>query len=189
MNIALYGNCQTRALFFYIKKLQSKAQIKWLCSDRFFDHSKHEWAWGQHFHGQLVESIYEVQKSINFIQQSDLIIYQNIKPETSPQLNQEIIKKNAKTTAKLINIGSYYYDQTLGNPLDGMIYREKLNPPTISAVQLIKNNSRISSLHEANHPNSDYFIDLCDSICSIMNWQKFTLNQRSELILNGYPFG
>lgn len=189
MNISLYGNCQTRALFFYIKKLQPNATIKWLCPDRFFDQQKHKWAWEQYFHGKLVESIYEVQKSINFIQQSDLIIYQNIEPETSPQLNQEIIKKNSKTTAKLISIASYYYDQTTDKPLNGMICREKVNRPTISAVQLIKNNSSISSLYEANHPSPHYFIDLCGSICSIMNWEKFMENDKKQLLEEGYPFG
>lgn len=188
MNISLYGNCQTRALFSYIKKLQPNATIKWLCSDRFLDQQKHEWAWEQHFHGKLVESIYEVQKSINFIQQSDLIVYQNIEPETSPRLNQEIIQNNAKQNANLISIGSYYYDSLLQNPLDGMISRESKLKLSISVVESIKNNPKIDSVDLPSHPNVYYFIDLCDSICSIMNWEKFSENDKKELLEEGYPF-
>ena len=87
MNIALYGNCQTRALFFYIKKLQPNANIKWICADLFFDRLKHNWAHTKEFEGKIVESLYNIDKSIDFVKTSDLIIYQNIDVSRSPQIN------------------------------------------------------------------------------------------------------
>jgi hypothetical protein len=190
MNIALYGNCQTRALFFYIKKLQPNANIKWICPDLAFDKKVHVWAHTQEFEGKFVESLYNVDKSIDFIKQSDVVIYQNIDTARSPQINQDIIKKHAKQNVDLISISSYYYDSSLKNPLDGMISRESKLKVSISSVELIIKNSNIHSMEQVhNHPNVHYFIDLCESICSMINWKQFSENDKKELLEEGYPFG
>jgi len=190
MNISLYGNCQTRALFFYIKKLQPNANIKWICPDLAFDKKLHGWAHTQKFEGKFVESLYNVHQSIDFIKECDLVIYQNINTVRSPQINQNIIKKHAKQNANLISIASYYYDSSLQNPLDGMISRESKLKLSISSVELIIKNSKIHNVDQVyQHPNVHYFLDLCDSICSIMNWEKFMENDKKELLEEGYPFG
>ena len=74
MKITLLGNCQTKALTWYIQQLNSNFDVRWVCIEEF------NCKWGHHksFHGKNIPVIVNTKECISRLKNSDLVIFQHV---------------------------------------------------------------------------------------------------------------
>ena len=87
MNITSLGNCQTKALSWYIQQLDPSFNVKWICIEMFLtplgslDHN---------LDGKPINVITDTQEAIKTLQSSDHLIFQPLKTETPPRITTQI---------------------------------------------------------------------------------------------------
>lgn len=67
MKITLLGNCQTKALTWYIQQLNENFNVKWICIDSF---GKTAWALTKNFMGKDIPMIVNLNESIKRLKDS-----------------------------------------------------------------------------------------------------------------------
>ena len=190
MNITLLGNCQTKALSWYIQQLDPSFNVKWICIEMFLPH----WGPTSQFRGKPINVITDTQKAIKTLQSSDHLIFQHI--HSSENYNLEKIKMHAKN-AKLISISSFFYDPDIEDPkasgLMGMIARANRFNIDIPAHKMIeKHGHKIEIVRNDNaptHPGVFYFLELVREICEKTGWDYYSDEQYNQYLKQGYPFG
>lgn len=189
MKITLLGNCQTKALTWYIEQLNENFDVKWICIDIF---GKAGWALTKNFKGKDIPIIFNQNESAKRLKDTDYIIYQHIKPERSKLYNSNIIEKYV-SYAQLISISSYIYDSgSLGKKyLKGMVDRANQYSIDIPAHKIIqKHRSKITTTQDlASHPGVFYFLELVREICKKTGWDYYSEEQYNQYLKEGYPFG
>lgn len=186
MKITLLGNCQTKALTWYIEQLNKNFDVKWICIDFFNDAA---WALNKNFKGKDVSIIFDQNESVKRLKDSDYIIYQHISHEKS-NYNEDQIKKHQKD-AELISISSmfYYPADPDKKSLKGMIRRAKNWNIDIPAHKIIEKHGPKIVMHDKNHPNTFYFLELVREICVKTGWHYYSNQQYNQYLKDGYPFG
>jgi len=188
MKITLIGNCQTKALSWYIQQLDQSFCVKWIRIAKF---SKALWAqeqppYGSRFYGKSINIIADIRKSKERLLESDYVIYQNLKILTSLNYHSKVIKKYSPN-AKFISISSFYYKH--GSIL-GMKKRAKELKIDIPAHKMIKKHgSKIKAMGRHLHPNAFYFLELVREICEITNWPYYDDKVYNQYLKEGFPFG
>ena len=188
MKITLLGNCQTKALTWYIGQLKENLDAKWICVDPF---DRMNWASTTSFKGKDIPTIFNRNQSTKRLEDSDYVIFQHLKPLTSKYFNSEIIKKH-QSHAQLISISSFRYEpqdpqKTL---LKGMIDRAKNFNVDIPAHTIIeKHGSKITIEQNDRHPHVFYFLELVREICAKTGWDYYSEEQYNQYLKEGYPFG
>lgn len=188
MNITLLGNCQTKALSWYIQELDPSFDVKWICIEKFLSF----WGPEPHFENEPINVIADAQEGIKRLKSSDYVIFQPIDTKTSENYNQNKIQKHAKNS-KLISISSFYYDPDIKdskkNGLIGMIDRaEKLNIDIPAHKIIEKHGSEIEisrKIKKPTHPHVFYFLELVREICIKTGWNYYSKNQYSQYLKNG----
>ncbi len=187
MKITLLGNCQTKALTWYIQQLNENFNLKWICIDSF---DKAGWALTKNFKGKDIPMIVNLNESIKRLKDSDCIIFQNIQPETSKYFHNSAIQKH-KSHAKLISISAFYYE--LEDPeekyLKGMIKRANRFNIDIPAHKIIQKHGSKITMEQGNHPHVFYFLELVRGICEKTGWGYYSEEQYNQYLKEGYPFG
>ena len=188
MKITLLGNCQTKALSWYIQQLDASFDVKWICIDTFY---KSNWALTKNFKGKDIEIIFDKNESIERLKNSDYIIFQHVKPSKSKYFHSEIIKKY-QSYAELISISSFYYEPEDPQEISfkGMIDRAKKLNINIPAHKIIEKYrvDDIVTIHPY-HPKSLYFLELLRQICEKTGWNYYSDKQYNQYLKQGYPFG
>jgi len=215
MKITLLGNCQTRALTWYIQQINVNYDVKWVCIERL---KKMGGGWLRSGSGdKFIGIISDTREAINRLKLSDYVIFQHIRPETSENYNVDQIKKHAKN-AELISISSFLYkpDDPEQKSLKGMIERAEEFNIDIPAHKIIEKHgvkidtqkriinkrrfqSRIQTIIEdrgceiivkqGNHPKVFYFLELVREICELTGWEYYNDEQYNQYLKDGYPFG
>jgi len=188
MNITLFGNCQTKALSWYIQQLDPSFNVKWICIEIFLPN------WGPEptFKGKPINVITDSQKAKKALESSDYVIFQHIHHKKS-NYRLDTIEKHVKNS-KLISISSFHYDPDTGQGLPGMINRAKKNNIDIPVHKIIeKHGSKIQIIRGQStgptHPNVFYFLELVREICIITGWNYYPDEQYKQYLKEGYPFG
>lgn len=186
MKITLLGNCQTKALSWYIAQLGQNVDVKWISIEPFLKN----WGPNPDFFGKSINVITDTQEGIKRLQSSDYVIFQHIQINTSDNYNTDQLKKHV-TRGKLISISSMYYNPT--DPaqiyLKGMIERaEKFNVDIPAHKIIEKHGSKIKML-EINHPSAFYFMELVREICKKTGLNYYSNKQYNQLLKEAYPFG
>ena len=186
MKITLLGNCQTKALSWYIRQLDSSFDVQWICIERFLDN------WGPviGFHGKRINVITDIQEAIKRLESSDYIIFQHIQTNVSENYNLNAIEKHAKN-AKLISISSFFYEPNDPNQkmLEGMIERAEQFNIDIPAHKIIQKHGPKITTQTSNHPHVFYFLELVREICVKADWDYYSKEQHNQYLKEGYPFG
>ena len=188
MKISLIGNCQAKALTWYLSELDKNFDVKYISAKTFLEFGMY-----QVFRGKPTPTIIDTQKGIQRLQNSDFIIYQHIKPETSKNFNFEKIKYYGRN-AKLISFSHMMYDSEDPEQaqLKGMELRAKKFNIDIPANEIIKKHGdKVKVCKEAAHPNhpcSFYFLELVRGICVKAEWEYYSNEQYHFYLKEGYPF-
>jgi hypothetical protein len=213
--ISVVGNCQSEALAWYIRRLpqmregakNGKVVCNWLVAEKFREHMKRIYkgkfrnylflhANAKNRHRLVINNkidhkynLFESQRIRKTLQCSDYVIFQKIKPKTSELLNWQKVKIFADENAKLISISSFFHEKKDNKYLKEMIKRENELRISLKASELIKNNKKINSVDQPNHPNVFYFLDLVEKICEINGWEFFNEQEVERFIKLKFPFG
>ena len=191
MKITLLGNCQTKALTWYIGQLNLDFDVKWISPDF---HSIGSWQLENPFFGKNIQIISDINESKQILQNSEYIIYQHIKQERTKHFNHEEIKKH-QSHAQLISVSSFFYEpeDPQEEALKGMIDRANKYDIDIPAHKIIeKHGSSItieSSTQCPAHPTVFYFLELVREICTKTGWDYYPDEQYNQYLEEGYPFG
>lgn len=186
MNITLLGNCQTKALSWYIQQLDPSFNVKWICIEIFLPN----WGPRSKFNGKPINVITDTQEAIKTLKSSDYVIFQPLKTETSENYNPDQLKKYT-SRGKLISISSMFYhpndpDQKF---LKGMIKRAEEYNIDIPAHKIIEKHAPKITMRQRNHPKVFYFLELVREICSKTGWNYYSDEQYNQYLKKGYPFG
>lgn len=186
MRITLLGNCQTKALAWYIQQLNSSFDVRWVCIERFLG------GWGPEpkFVGKFVNVITDTREAIERLESSDCVILQPLRVCTSKNYNLAQIKKYAKNE-KFISISSFVYEPEDPEQkcLKGMIRRAKNSNIDIPAHKLIEKHGSKITCWPRNHPKVFYFLELVREICAKTGWNYYSEEQYNQYLKDGYPFG
>ena len=191
MKITLLGNCQTKALTWYIQQLNSNFDVKWVQAEFARGSS---WAQPGIFRKKLIPTITGTEDSIQRLKGSSFLIYQPISPATSKNFNFEKIK-SYNPECHFISINSFYFypDCQQKTGLPGMINRAKLFNIDIPAHKLVeKHGSNITiepSTQDPSHPTVFYLLELVREICAKTGWDYYSDIQYNQYLKEGYPFG
>ena len=186
MNITLLGNCQTKALSWYIQQLDPSFNVKWICIEIFLRY----WGPDSKFNGKPINVITDTQKAIKTLKSSDYVIFQPLKTETSENYNLVELKKHV-SKGKLISTSSMFYqpkdpEQKL---LNGMIERAEKHNIDIPAHKIIEKHGPKITMITKNHPEVFYFLELVREICAKTGWNYYSEEQHNQYLKEGYPFG
>jgi len=185
MKITLLGNCQTMALTFYLQQLNKDFDVQWIqlhgeLGKKIASEANH---WGK-----KITKISSIETGIDRLQQSDYVIFQHLRLNTSPHYNFKQLKKHV-TKGKLISISSFYYDPDTQQGLFGMINRAKKENIDIPAHKIIEKHGSKIKIHKQNHPRVFYFLELVREICAKTGWNYYSDEQYNQYLKEGYPFG
>lgn len=193
MKITLFGNCQTKALSWYIEQLDQSFDVQWICIERFIGE---RWVLREKWNGKSFKDqpkvIANTQEAIKRLQSSDYVIYQNIKKESSDNYNARQLQKHV-TDGKLLSISSMFYDPDDPREvmLKGMIERAEEYNIDIPAHKIIeKHGSKITMKSGKNHhPQIFYFLELVREICIKTGWNYYSNKQYKQFLKEAWPFG
>ena len=186
MKITVIGNCQTKALSWYVDQLDQSVDVKWICIEKFLP----DWGSQTEFQGKPINVITDVQEGIKRLQSSDYVIFQHIQINTSDNYNTDQLKKHV-TRGKLISINSMFYDPTDPDQklLKGMIERAEIFNIDIPAHKIIDKHGSKITMWAKNHPNVFYFLELVREICNKIDLDYYSDKQYNQYLQKGYPFG
>ena len=176
MKITTIGNCQTKALTWYIQQLDSNFNVKWMQPEfgRNFD-----WALPGSFRERPIPTITGTEDSIKRLTDSSFLIYQPMETHTSKTFNFQKIKLY-NSECHFISISSFYF--LPGCPeetgLSGMIDRAKnfnINIPAHEIIEKHGSNIKIeASTQNPVHPTAFYFLELVREICMLTGWDYYS---------------
>jgi len=189
MKITLLGNCQTKALTWYIQQLNENFDVKWVQTK--FGRGKN-WAKPGSFEGKPVPTVTGKENAIKRLMNSSFLIYQNLSSEASDNFHNEKIKLY-NPTCNFISISSFYFhpNNSQENGLTGMIHRANVFDIDVPAHKIIEQHgSKIEIVNsQPNHPSTFYFLELVREICKRTGWDYYSEEQYNQYLKEGYPFG
>lgn len=189
IHITLLGNCQSKALTWFIKQLDTNFDVAWLCPEPF---RNTRWGSSQVVCGENINVITDTIQGHNRLRQTDFLIYQNMHSRITKCYNTNQLEKHA-AHAKKITISSFRLNSD--NPYDhlftGMIAREKRNNTDIRASEIIKKHGdNVTTINRSTmHPNTFYFLEVVREICRITGWRFYTKDIYDRYLNEVHPFG
>ena len=213
--ISVIGNCQSEALAWYIRRLpqmregaqNGRVVCNWLVAEGFREHMRKIYkgkfknylflhANAKNRHRLVIDNkmdykynLFDPPRIRKILQSSDYVIFQKIRPKTSDLLNWQKVKILAHDDAELISISSFFHEKKDNKYLKEMIKRENELRISLKASNLIKNNNKINSVDQPNHPNVYYFLDLVEEICKKFDWDFFSEQEVERFTKLKFPFG
>ena len=196
MKISLIGNCQMKALAWYIQQLNSDFDVKYIWTDI----GMGPFAKKNFFKGKSTPTIIDTKASQHRLLESDYIIYQPIRSSRIKEFNYEDIQKY-NIQSKLISIGCFYCQNPTKEIVDQKQYEEKTGllgmkeraekfKLDIHVHKIIEQHGvNAVSTNNAYHPKALYFIELAREICVKTGWNYYSDEQYNKHLKEGYPFG
>ncbi len=190
MKITLLGNCQTKALTWYIAQLHEEFDAAWICMEAL---TSQHWGPPPGFRGKKIKTIVDSEQAIERLRNSDYVIFQHLDTKTSKKYNFQELQKHVQK-GKLISISVMFYNPSQhildGSFLQGMIERAKRHNIDIPAHKIIeKHGSKIKMIAVPTHPAVFYFLELVREICNFTGWEYYTDDQYYKYMEQRYPFG
>lgn len=191
MKITLIGNCQTFALTWYLGQLNSNFDTKWVeFSPKFRKTLTNAMLLKSKKQGKIVPVIINTDSAIKRFNESDYVIFQHLKPQTSKKYHFNALKDYAKDS-KLISISSIWYepDDPDEKMLKGMKERASKSNIDIPAHKIIEKHGSKVTMQQNNHPHAFYFLELVRELCILTGWDYYSDEQYNQYLKEGYPFG
>lgn len=174
MNITFIGNCQAVSLCFFFQMLDpSNTNISWiLYGEEFRPHVGPGWS------SKCRNKIVDYEEGMNVIKNSDVIVFQEMKPETSTFCNTKCLQDLKKESCKLIKIPCFYFDYNdFDNSLEELQRRENMNNVDVRVSTIIKDNRLRKLMLTINHPGTILLLEVMKELCVIMKIDFFPLQQ------------
>lgn len=175
------------ALTWYLQQLNKDFDVQWI---QLFGELGNKIAFEAEHWGKKISKISSIETGINRLQQSDYVIFQHLRLETSPHYNFKQLKKHV-SKGKLISISSMFYnpDDPSQRLLKGMIKRAEQFNIDIPAHKIIEKHGSKITMQQKNHPKVFYFLELVREICAKTGWGYYSDEQYNQYLKEGYPFG
>jgi hypothetical protein len=190
MNLTFIGNCQTLSLCFYLQQLldSNKNNICWILYGKEFEQHLNNWS------DKCINKILNYDDAIIKIQNSDIIVYQEIDIDKSIFCNTKKLQEIKKSSCKLIKMPSIWLDYNdYDNSLKELQSREKNNNVDIMVTSTIDKFKNINLMLTINHPKTFFFLEIIRELCLLINIDFFTENQCNKFLENenymDLPFG
>lgn len=188
MNIATVGNCQSRALTWYLQELSSNFNCRHIPAEKLFDLQALDPT------GKRVPFLTSVDDSVSFLKNCDFLIYMHINPSYSENWNYEKILKYINKNCMPLSISSFHWspDPDLHHLYDGMVERWKKFNIDIPAHTIIDENIDSISIQSPTaytHPNHVYYIELIRKICKKTGWSFYSQKKYDKILSYKYPNG
>jgi len=188
MNIATVGNCQSRALTWYIQQLSPDFVCKHIPAEKLFKLKSLDPT------GSQLPFLNTVEESIDFLNEADILVYMHISPGYSLNWNYEKILKYINERCLPISISSFHWspDPDLHHLYDGMIDRWKKFDIDIPAHKIIDEHVdeiSIQSPTAYTHPNHKYYLELVRCICNKLDWNYYSHEQYNTISKYKWPNG
>lgn len=197
IKVSLIGNCQIKALTWYIQQLNSDFDVKYIYTNI----GMQKFAKKNYFKGKTTPTIINTEVSLNRLLKSDYIIYQPIKPSRIKNFNYKDIQKYS-TKSRLISIGCFYCENTkMKNYINNKLYQEKSGllgmkerakkfNLDIQPHKIIEKHGICSmSTQNPYHPKVLYFLESVKEICELVGWDYYSSDQYNQYLKERYPFG
>jgi hypothetical protein len=175
--IGFIGNCQTLASHIFLEEI-----IK--------NHNKYLSKWINYNYGVIFyhkyrnnNKINDSQNGIEYLKKCDIIIYQHIKPETSPFFNTINIQKYKKPSAILISLPSIFSDISRLKSQEDNLKKSKDNH-VITVSDILENNKDKNLFIREAHPNTFLLLEILKKICLITNIPYLTDEQYNFFMKN-----
>jgi hypothetical protein len=161
------------SLCFYFQQLLNKTNynVSWvLYGEEFKQHIGNN-GWSM----KCKNKIMDYENSIKQIENSDIIIYQNIDINKSLFSNINTLQEIKKSSCKLIQIPSIYliYND-FENSIKELINRENINNVDIKISNILYKFKDINLMLTCNHPNTFLFLEIVKILCDLLNLTFFT---------------
>jgi hypothetical protein len=181
MNITFIGNCQILSLCFYFQQLLNKDEnnICWVLYGEEFEPHLNSWS------DKCKNKIIDFDDSIQTIEDSDIVIYQNIDVTKSLFSNTNTLRQITKNSCKLIKIPSIYFNYNdFDNSIKELIKRENENNVDIKISNILYNFKDTNLMLDVHHPNTFLFMEVIKELCNLLNYNFFTKKQYNIFLKN-----
>jgi len=183
MNITFLGNCQQLSLCFYFQQLLNSTNyhVCWIPYDKSFNIHLGKWA------NKCINKILNEAKIISRIKDSDIIIYQDMRIETSKYSNTSTLQKIKKSSCKLINIPHINFeDKNKDDSITRLKTYENLHNVDIKVSELFDKfkDSNLKLMLTDNHPTTFLFMEKVKILCNLLNLDFFTEEQYNNFLQN-----
>ena len=157
--IVCIGNCQARSIAKYLFEILDNYSVKYVPYNDNFIKKMFLHETNKYYSSQFIFlTVFDKKDAIKTLMESDIIIYQNIKKETSPLFNEEKLYEYNENCIKvsLPSIRLDYNDYL--NSLKELKFREKIKNNNIIVSDIIEENTdkRLMLLNKS-HPNTFFF--------------------------------
>ena len=181
MNITFIGNCQQLSLCFYFQQLLNSTDynICWVSYEERFNTHLGKWS------DKCINKIRNEDKAIPRIKDSDIIIYSNIRIETSTFSNTSTLQEIKKSSCKLINIPFIVFDCTnFDNSITRLRNYENIHNVDIKVSDLFDKfkDSNLKLMLKGNHPTTFLFMEIVKILCNLLNLDFFTQEQYNNFL-------
>lgn len=180
MIITFIGNCQLISLCFFFQELQQiDNTVYWVSySDNF---NKHLAMWSD----KCKNKILNYDDGIKVIENSDVIIYQNISLEKSFFCNKETLNKIKKNSCIMIQLPHIYFDYNdYNNSIIELEKRENKKNVDLKVSPIFKNYKNHNLMISKKHPKTFLFLRITYILCCILNIQYFTKDKYYTYLKN-----
>ncbi len=161
------------SLCFYFQELCGNIHdIKYVCYGNEFLVHLTQWS------NKCTNKILDHENAIQRINDSDIIIYQEIRLTRSLISNQEFLQTNKKYDCILIKLPSIYLDYSdYNNSIQILENKEITKNVDIKCSDIIKQFKDRQLMLSVNHPNTFLFLKIVEQICSKINIEFFNIKQ------------
>jgi len=196
MKVTLLGNCQMKALTWYIQQLNLNFDVKYVWTDIGFERFQGQCAKEDTFGSRTIPTIVDTQLAKERLSNSNYILYNPIQPSRVKHFNYEDIKQYG-ANSKLIPIGCFYLNRespSSGNlKMRGLMKTkersEKHNMDIHIHKIIMKYRVDQMATHNKYHPKVLYFLELVREICTLTGWNYYSDEQYNEYSRQRFPFG
>ena len=180
-HITFIGNCQTLSLCFFFQQLleNQNYSIYWISYDDEFNEHVQDWA------DKCDNKIFFEDEAIERIEESDIIIYQEIGLDKSAFSNREKLLEIKKETCKLITVPSIRFDYNdYEKSINKLIIRENTKNTDIKVSNIFNKFKKYKLMLSQRHPKTSLFLEMVKELCKLLDIPFFTKEKYKTFIEN-----
>ena len=180
-HITFIGNCQTLSLCFFFQQLleNQNYSIYWISYDDEFNEHVQDWA------DKCDNKIFFEDEAIERIEESDIIIYQEIGLDKSAFSNTQKLLEIKKETSRLITVPSIRFDYNdYEKSINKLIIRENTKNTDIKVSNIFNKFKKYKLMLSQRHPKTSLFLEMVKELCKLLDIPFFTKEKYKTFIEN-----
>lgn len=180
-HITFIGNCQTLSLCFFFQELleNQNYSVYWISYDDEFNEHVQDWT------DKCKNKILFQDEAIERIEESDIIIYQEIRLDKSAFSNREKLLEIKKETCRLITVPSIRFDYNhYEKSINKLIIRENTKNTDIKVSNIFNKFKKYKLMLSPRHPKTSLFLEMVKELCKFIDIPFFTKEKYKTFIEN-----